>query len=208
MSERRIFLDRGIGETRGVVTLDGRPERLILRRDDEEPRLMLGARLIARVASLEPAIATAFLDLGDGLQAILPFKPDAKPVRGASLDIEIRSEPRAGKLATARLVGAGEGVPRLLTGPPDVAEMLQALARDAALVEGRAARTVADQAEAEAPETNHPFPGGGPRASGPARGGGRGRGTHPLVAGRRHAGHRAHARAHGHRRGPWRTEGR
>ena len=32
MSDRRIYLDKGIGETRGVVTLDGRPERLIIRR--------------------------------------------------------------------------------------------------------------------------------------------------------------------------------
>jgi len=169
MSGRRIFLDRGIGETRGVVTLDSRPERLILRRDDEDPRLMLGARLIARVTTLEPAIATAFLDLGDGLQSILPFKPDSKPVRGASLDIEIRSEPRAGKLAIARLVGTGEGRPRLVAGPPDIAEILQTLARDAILTEGREARTVADEAEAEALETIHPLPGGGTLAIEPTR---------------------------------------
>src|SRR5579859_362008 len=80
MSERRAYLDRGIGETRGVVTLDGRPERLLIRRDDDEPRLRLGARLIARVTSLEPALGTAFLDLGAGAEAILPFKPDARPV--------------------------------------------------------------------------------------------------------------------------------
>ena len=30
MSERSLFLDRGIGETRGVVLLDGRPERLLI----------------------------------------------------------------------------------------------------------------------------------------------------------------------------------
>jgi Ribonuclease G/E len=169
MSERRIFLDRGIGETRGVVMLDGRPERLILRRDDEDPRLMLGARLIAHVANVEPAMATAFLDLGDGLQAILPFKPDARPVRGASVDIEIRSEPRAGKLATARLVAVGQGGPRLLAGPPDIAEILQTVARDGALAEGREARTAADEAEAEALETIHPLPGGGTLAIEPTR---------------------------------------
>ena len=83
MSERRLFLDRGIGVTRGVVTLDGRPERLLLHRHDDEARLMLGARLVARVASVEPAIATAFLDLGGGLEAILPFKPEARPIRGS-----------------------------------------------------------------------------------------------------------------------------
>ena len=96
MSARRIFLDRGIGETRGVVTLDGRPERLILRRDEDDPRLLLGSRLVARVASLEPALATAFLDLGEGAEAILPFRPDSRPVRGEVLEVEIRGEPRRG----------------------------------------------------------------------------------------------------------------
>lgn len=169
MSARRLFLDRGIGETRGVVTLDGRPERLILRRDDDEPRLALGARLIARVASVEPAIATAFLDLGGGLEAILPFKPEERPVRGASVEIEIRSEPRTGKLAVARLIGAGEGAPRLLAAAPDVGEVLQLLVRDADLMEGREARAAADEAEAEALETIHPLPSGGTLAIEPTR---------------------------------------
>jgi Ribonuclease G/E len=161
MSERRIYLDRGIGETRGVVTLDGRPERLMVRRDDDEPRLLLGARLIARVASLEPALGTAFLDLGGGAEAILAFRPDARPVRGQAIEIEIRGEPRRGKLAVARAIGAGEGAPRLLAPAPDMAAELQALVHDAALVEGRAARDVADEAEAEALETIHALPGGG-----------------------------------------------
>ena len=169
MTARRIYLDRGVGETRGIVTLDGRPERLILRRDDEDMRLMLGARLVGRVASVEPAIATAFLDLGDGLQAILPFKPDSKPVRGSPLEIEIRSEPRAGKLATVRLIGAGEGTPRLLAPPPDTAAVLRSFVRDAELIEGTEARRLADEAEGEALETLHPLPGGGTLAIEPTR---------------------------------------
>jgi Ribonuclease G/E len=169
MSERRIFLDRGIGESRGVVTLDGAPERLIVRRDDDDPRLLLGARLVARVANVEPALATAFLDLGGGAEAILPFKPDARPVRGGALEIEIRSEPRRGKLAIARALGPGEGAPRLLGGPPDLAEELRALVRGADLVEGRAAREAADAAEAEVLETLHSLPGGGVLAVEPTR---------------------------------------
>ena len=169
MTERRIFLDRGIGETRGVVTLDGRPERLLIRRDDDEPRLALGARLIARVASLEAAIGTAFLDLGGGLEAILPFKADSKPVRGASVEIEIRGEPRDGKLAIARLLGPGEGAPRLLSPPEDLAETLAHHARDARLIEGRDARAAADEAEAEGLEIVHPLPGGGTLAIEPTR---------------------------------------
>jgi Ribonuclease G/E len=169
MSERRIYLDRGIGETRGVVTLAGRPERLIVRRDDDDPRLLLGARLVARVASIEPALATAFLDLGGGAEAILPFRSDAKPVRGQALEIEIRGEPRRGKLATARAFGPGEGAPRLIAAAPDVAAELLDLVRDAKLVEGRAARDVADEAEAEALEVVHPLPGGGELAIEPTR---------------------------------------
>jgi Ribonuclease G/E len=169
MSERRLFLDRGIGETRGVVTLDGRAERLLLRRDDDEPRLISGARLMARVASVEAAIATAFLDLGGGLEAILPFKPDARPVRGAAVEIEIRTEPRDGKLAVARQLAEGQGTPRLLAPAPDIAEELRRFARDAVIVEGRPARDAADEAESEALETIHPLPGGGTLAIEPTR---------------------------------------
>ena len=169
MSERRIYLDRGVGEDRGVVTLDGRPERLILRRYDDDPRLLLGARLIARVASLEPALGTAFLDLGSGAEAILPFRPDARPVRGQALEVEIRGEPRRGKLAVARAIGTGEGAPRLLAGAPDVAEALQALVGGTAAIVGRVAREMADEAEAEALEAFHPLPGGGTLAVEPTR---------------------------------------
>lgn len=169
MSERRLYLDRGIGETRGVVTLDDRPERLIVRRDDEDPRLLLGARLTARVETVEPALATAFLDLGGGAQAILPFKPDSRPTRGAAVEVEIRGEPRRGKLAVTRLIGAGEGPPGLLQPAPDVHDILRASARGAELVEGREARDVADEAEAEALEVLHPLPGGGILAIEPTR---------------------------------------
>lgn len=169
MSERRAFLDRSIGETRGVVTLDGRPERLILRRDDEDLRLALGARLIARVANVEPAIGVAFLALGEGREAMLPFKPDARPVRGAAFEIEIRSEARQGKLATARQTGEGEGAPRLLQPPPSVAEILRSVVRGADLIEGPEARQAADEAEAEALEIVHPLPGGGDIAIEPTR---------------------------------------
>jgi Ribonuclease G/E len=169
MSVRRIYLDQGIGETRGVVTLDDRPERLIIRRHDDNPSLALGARLAARVESVEPALATAFLDLGGGAEAVLPFKPDSRPVRGTVLEVEIRGEPRRGKLAVARLTGTGDGPPRLLQAPPTVLDILRASAREAELVEGRGARDVADEAEAEALEVLHPLPGGGLLAIEPTR---------------------------------------
>jgi len=169
MSQRRTYLDIGLGESRGVVALDGRPERLLIRRDDDDPRLRLGARLIARVATLEPALGTAFLDLGQGAEAILPLKPDARPVRGQAIEVEIRSEPRRGKLAIARALGAGEGAPRLLAPPPELAAELAFLVPGIAPIEGRAAREIADVAEAEALEIVHPLPGGGVIAIEPTR---------------------------------------
>jgi Ribonuclease G/E len=169
MSERRLYLDQGIGETRGVVTLDGRPERLLIRRDDDDPRLALGARLVARVASVEPALATAFLDLGSGAEAILAFRPDARPVRGQAIEIEIRGEPRRGKLAVARAFGPAEGAPRLAAPAPDLAAELHALVPGGQLVEGQRARQMADEAEAEALEILHALPGGGVLAVEPTR---------------------------------------
>ena len=169
MSVRQIFLDQGIGEARGVVTLDGRPERLLIHRADDDQKLALGARLVARVAAIEPAMSSAFLDLGDGQQAILAFKPDAKPVRGATVEIEIRAEPREGKLAVARFIGAGEGAPRILSAPPSLSENLRKLVRDVSVVEGREARAIADEAEAEVLRIVHPLPGGGALAIEPTR---------------------------------------
>jgi Ribonuclease G/E len=169
MSERLAYLDRSVGEIRAVVTLDGRPEHLIVRRAEEDARLALGARHVAQVASVEPSIGLAFLDLGQGAQAALSFKPDARPVRGSAVEVEIRAEPRAGKLATARLLGPAEGAPRLLAAAPDPAEILARLVRSPDRIEGREARTIADEAEAEALETVHPLPGGGTLAIEPTR---------------------------------------
>jgi len=160
MSQRTLFLDRSIGESRGVVLLDGEPERLLIERDGEDLTTRLGARHVGRVRKVEPAFASAFVDLG-GVEALLSFKPDARPVEGSALEVEIRTEPRAGKLATVRVVGPAQGAPRLLAPAPSLSEQLQAFARDAQIVEGREARQVADEAEAEVLETIHRLPGGG-----------------------------------------------
>ena len=58
MSARRAYLDTTPGEIRGVVTLDGRPEHLMLARDDDDPRLQPGARIAVRVRKVEPAFAS------------------------------------------------------------------------------------------------------------------------------------------------------
>jgi Ribonuclease G/E len=169
VSQRLIYLDRAPGEVRGVITLDDRPERLIVRRDDDDPRLLLGARLRARIASVEPALMTAFLDLGGGAEAILPFKSDQRPVRGQAVEIEIRAEPRRGKLAIGRWLADGQGEPELMQAAPEVAEELRAAVRGVDLVEGPEARAAADEAQADALEILHPLPGGGMLAVEPTR---------------------------------------
>ncbi len=168
MSVRKLYLDRGIGESRGVVTLDGAPERLLIIRDDDRELTRLGARLVGRVRKVEPAFASAFIDLG-GVEALMAFRPDARPVEGQAIEVEVRSEPRDGKLATVRALGPAEGKPRLLTAAPDMAEQLASFARDATVIEGLAARAMADAAEVEALETIHPLPGGGTLAIEPTR---------------------------------------
>jgi len=170
MSERAYFLDRCIGETRGVVTLDGRPERLLIARDGAPATTRLGARCVARVRSVEKAIGAAFLDLPGGEEALLSLRPDeSPPVRGAAVEVEIRTESRRDKLATVRLIGEASGQPRILEAAPDIESELRALARDGKLVEGHGAREAADAAQAEALETVHPLPGGGDIAIEPTR---------------------------------------
>jgi Ribonuclease G/E len=169
MSERLAFLDRGVGETRGVVTLDGRPERLLIRRDGDDPRTLLGAQSAARVQSVEPVLSSAFLDLGDGVEAMLPFRKEDRPVRGAMLAVEIRAEARRGKVAVVRAIGPATGAPRLLQAPPDLIELLSQLSRSERVIEGRGAGEAADEAEAEALETIFTLPGGGTVAIEPTR---------------------------------------
>lgn len=162
MSKRRFFLDRGVGETRAVVTLDGRPERLLVWREGDAVETAVGARGVARVRKVERAFGTAFLQLAGGAEAILPLKPDMERVtEGQALEVEIRSEPRGGKAAVARLIGPAEGAPRLIEAAPDAEAELRLWARDGKIVEGLGAREAADEAEAEALETVHRLPGGG-----------------------------------------------
>jgi len=162
MSERRFYLDRGIGEMRAVVTLDGRPERLLIARDGDDLATAVGARGVARVRKVDRALGTAFLELAGGVAAVLPVKPDMERiVEGQALEVEIKSEARKGKSAVVRLIGPSDGAPRLLEPAPDLEAELRGLARDAVIIEDARAREAADEAQAEALETIHPLPGGG-----------------------------------------------
>ena len=162
MTERRIYLDVGVGETRGVVTLDGRPERLLISRDGDVASQALGAEVVGRVRKVERQLALAFVDLGDGPDGVLNLRPDMdRLVEGQAVRVEVRSEARAGKGASLRLVGEGEGPPRLLTPAPGIEDELAGVASRAQVVTGGVARAMADGAEAEALESVFALPGGG-----------------------------------------------
>lgn len=165
MSVRRTFLDTAPGERRGVVTLDGRPERLLIERDGDAPRAGFGAVHAARVRLIDKASALAFLDLGDDLEAVAPA---GWATEGLLVEAEIAAEARRGKAAVARLSGKAEGEPRLLRAAPTLRQRLAAWA-PVALVEGAPARDVADLAEDQVLAIEHPLPGGGSLAVEPTR---------------------------------------
>jgi Ribonuclease G/E len=162
MSRRRFFLDRSPGESRAVVTLDGRPERLIIARDADPSIQAHGARTVARVRAIDRNLAIAFLDLGEAPDAVLNLEPQIERIsEGAFLEVEIRAEARAGKGARARWLGHAEGPVRLLEPAPSLEERLGSLAGVAAIATGPAARALADLAQDEVLETHFPLPAGG-----------------------------------------------
>jgi Ribonuclease G/E len=162
MSWRALYLDRAPGETRGVVTLDGRPERLLIVRADDPPPQAPGARSIARVRRIDRSLASAFLDLGEGPEAILPLTGPAKALaEGAAVEVEIVVEARKDKGAVARLIGVSDGPPRLLAPAPEPIERLRGLVPNQVVVEGGEAREIVDAAEDAALAVEHALPRGG-----------------------------------------------
>ncbi|HEV7227153.1 RNA-binding protein [Brevundimonas sp.] len=126
MSEVEAWLDETPGETRGAVARDGRFTHLLIHRDGTPPQHRLGAHVVGRVIERARGLDAAFVDLGcDGPPGFLPGKSGAV---GERLDLEVTAEPREAKGPTLRRIGAGEGVPRLLSPGPTVRETLAALA--------------------------------------------------------------------------------
>jgi len=166
---RQVFLDRSAGEARGVVTLKGKPERLLIERDGDLACQRLGAVMTARVSRIERDLSSAFLQLPEGRDAILPIKPDLGLAEGASIEIAIASEARTDKGAVARLIGPSSGPPRLIAAGPDIEARLSDLAPGLQIQTGERAREAADEAEDAAIALSHPLPGGGSVAIEPTR---------------------------------------
>ena len=169
MSERRLYLDVGFGETRGIVTLDGRPERLLIERDGDAAEARAGARLVARVRKLDRSSGLAFLDLGEA-EGVLNLGPETHALtEGAAIEVELRAEARRGKAAVVRFINPAEGAPRLIEPAASLEARLSAYAPGVDIQTGSVARTVADGAQDEVFETVYALPGGGTISLEPTR---------------------------------------
>ena len=100
----------------GSSSLDGRPERLLIERDDDPPVQALGAEVARPGAADRTGGGMAFVDLGDGPEGVLNLVADApKLVEGALVAVEVRSQARRGKGATLKRLGAAAADVGLLT---------------------------------------------------------------------------------------------
>jgi Ribonuclease G/E len=167
---RRLFLDDGPGEARGIVVLAGQPERLLIERVTDRPEHLPGARLAARIRRIEKPLATAFLDMGCEPDAVLPLAGEAaRLTEGARIEVEIVAPPRRGKGAVVRLIGPADGEPRLLEAAPSLADRLQSFDPAAEIIRGREARDAVDAAEDQALAVLHRLPSGGALSIEPTR---------------------------------------
>ncbi|MEO6339113.1 MAG: ribonuclease E/G [Caulobacteraceae bacterium] len=159
---RRLYLDDAPGERRGVVMLDGAPERLMLERGDVAEVFGPGARVGARVRRIERGLGLCFLDLGQGADAVLQLSVAHKGLsEGAALDVRITAAARWGKGPVVQFVGVTDVAPRLIAPSPSLLERLRAAAPGEDIVGGAGAREAADDAEAAAVATEHALSGGG-----------------------------------------------
>ena len=167
---RRLYLDLSPGEARGVVALDGRPERLLIDRSEAIAVQAPGAVAVARVRSVDRGLSIAFLDLGEGPDAVMALGgAGPAPVQGAHVEIEITAPARRGKGPQARLIGPAEGPVRLVRPAPPLKDRLQAFAPAQAIAGGAEARTAADVAEDVVLAIDHPLGAGATLAIEPTR---------------------------------------
>lgn len=150
MSEIEVFLDDTPGEVRGVVSRDGRFERLLIQREDEPPLNRLGARVVGRVLEPEGAFKAAFVDIGGDKAGFLPLGKGESIRTGDVIEAEVTAEPRETKGPVLRKIGAGVGKPRLVAPGPDVVERLRILAPGVTPITGVAAIQASWDAEEEA----------------------------------------------------------
>ncbi len=154
---RRLLLDSARGERRGVVLLDGRPERLLIEREGEPPRALLGEMHVGRLRALTPARDRGYVELVSGTDGVAAFLPGAAPPLGAALRVEVATEACADKGPRLRALGPAKGPVRRLAPPPTLESRLAAFAPGVALETGLIAREAAEMAAEAALATSHPL---------------------------------------------------
>lgn len=151
MSELETFLDETPGEVRGLVVRGGRFERLIIQRESDVAQHRPGARSVGRISAVDPGLKGAFVDLGAGEPfGFLPLRKSDRVAVGGKVEVQAVSAPREHKGPALRLLGTGEGEPRLLQSGPTVAEALARLAPGVEPRTGAAAIRASLEAEEEA----------------------------------------------------------
>ena len=132
-----VFLDEQPGETRGLIARNGQYQTLLIQRDNDVAAHRLGARSIGRVVDVDPGLNAAFVDLGgEPPMGFLPLKKTDAVRQGMAVEVAVIAEPRERKGPALRLIGAGEGAPRLLTPAPTIRDDLARLAPGAEILTG------------------------------------------------------------------------
>ena len=90
-----VFLDETPGETRGAILRNGRFTHLLIQRESDVAQMQLGARSIGRVVEVNPGLRGAFVDLGAGARAFLPFNRNDRLTQGQRLEVVVSAEPAA-----------------------------------------------------------------------------------------------------------------
>ncbi len=140
-----------------MVLLDGRPERLLIERDDDVALARLGERHVGRVGVR--AGPQAFVDLAVGPPG-MARTAGVPPPEGAAVEVEVAAEARDGKGPRLRLLAPAEGAPRRLAPAPALLGRLQAFAPDVEVERGPDAEAAADLAQEAALAITHAFRGG------------------------------------------------
>ncbi len=159
---RRLFLDTCVGERRGVVWLDGQPERLLIARTSDGETAGPGAVVVARVVRIEKGLGSAFLEGPGGLALMVARAalPDGAG-QGRFVRVQILAPARRDKLASGRVLQIDAAPTRWITPTPDLVERLQGFAPGVEIEGGRGAREAADHAAEEVLSKDFPLRGGG-----------------------------------------------
>ncbi|MBM3567659.1 MAG: hypothetical protein FJX46_02770 [Alphaproteobacteria bacterium] len=106
MPATEILIERGLGETRAALLIDGETVELAIAREDDPPPA--GNVIAGRVLAAAPDLGGAFVDIGQDLPGFLRCAPPYPP-EGRRLALRIRRPQAAGK--GARVAIAAETSP-------------------------------------------------------------------------------------------------